>query len=42
MTRGVGPGANTIVLPGMDRIAQGMYLLSVGGQVRGTVKVVKE
>jgi hypothetical protein len=39
---GVGAGANTIVLPGMDRFAKGVYLLSVEGPVRGTVKVVKE
>jgi hypothetical protein len=39
----VGVGANTIVLPGMDRFAAGVYVLSVdGGQVKGTVKVVKE
>jgi hypothetical protein len=41
-TEVLGVGANTIVLPGMDRLAQGMYLLSVEGQVRGTAKVVKE
>ena len=38
----VGVGSNTIVLPGMDRFARGVYLLRVEGQVRGTVKVVKE
>jgi len=39
----VGVGANTVVLPGMDRFAGGVYMLSVeGGQVRETVKVVKE
>ena len=39
----VGVGANTVVLPGMDRFAAGVYVLSVeGGQVKETVKVVKE
>ena len=38
----LGVGANTVLLPGMDRFAQGVYLLQVEGQVRGTVKVVKE